>query len=86
MQILKELYCIAGRGTGKSTRIIARLSANRVLDMPGASFSFTGATYTQLQQRTVASVVAGWADLGLVEGKFTGVLEDQVGENLSLLH
>lgn len=64
----KELYCVAGRGTGKSTRIIAKLSANRVLDMPGASFSFTGATYTQLQQRTVASVVAGWADLGLVEG------------------
>ena len=36
----KELYCVAGRGTGKSTRIIAKLSANRVLDMPGASFLF----------------------------------------------
>lgn len=64
----KELFCVAGRGTGKSTKVMASLSAKRAFDMPGGCFSFTGATYAQLQQRTIPSVVGGWADLGYKEG------------------
>lgn len=64
-----KLILIGGRGTGKSTEIIAGLSLNRVQDMPGACFALLGNTYVQVQQRTLASTVTGWAKRGFIEGK-----------------
>lgn len=60
----KETFVVAGRGTGKSTKMIACDVARRAYDMPGAALGIVGASYTQVQQRTLASTMSGLVDLG----------------------
>lgn len=64
----KELYANMGRGLGKSTEIIAHLTANRVLDMPKAGFLIMGKTYKQILTKTLPATVDGWSKRGFVEG------------------
>lgn len=65
----KETIVIAGRGSAKSTEIIAGDLDRRFHDMPGAVFGLVGATYTQVQQRTLASTISGLARRGYIEDK-----------------
>jgi len=65
----KETYVIAGRGSAKSTEIIAGDLDRRFHDMPGAVFGLVGSTYTQVQQRTLASTISGLARKGYKEDK-----------------
>ena len=65
----KETYVIAGRGSAKSTEIIAGDLDRRFHDMPGAVFGLVGSTYTQVQQRTLASTISGLARRGYLEDK-----------------
>lgn len=58
---------IYGRRLGKSTEIIAHLSANRAFDMPGASFLMLGRTYKQILERTLAATKTGWLKRGYIE-------------------
>ncbi|MDD4516755.1 hypothetical protein [Massilibacteroides sp.] len=64
----KELYANMGRGLGKSTEIIAHLTANRVYDMPRAGFLIMGRTYKQILTKTLPATVDGWNKRGFVEG------------------
>jgi len=64
----KELYANMGRGLGKSTEIIAHLTANRVQDMPKAGFLIMGRTYKQILTKTLPATVDGWSKRGLIEG------------------
>ncbi len=64
----KELYAHMGRGLGKSTEIIAHLSANRVYDMPRAGFLIMGRTYKQILTLTLPATIVGWEKRGLIEG------------------
>jgi hypothetical protein len=64
----KELYAHMGRGLGKSTEIIAHLTANRVYDMPRAGFLLMGRTYKQILTKTLPATVDGWNKRGFVEG------------------
>lgn len=58
---------IYGRRLGKSTEIIAHLSAKRAFDMPGASFLMLGRTYKQILERTLAATKTGWLKRGYIE-------------------
>lgn len=60
---------IAGRATGKTTKLIARRSLRVARSMPGAYFAFVGDFYSNLLSNTVPSMIKGWNDDGLVEGK-----------------
>lgn len=64
----KELYANMGRGLGKSTEIIAHLTANRVYDMPKAGFLIMGRTYKQILTKTLPATIDGWSKRGFVEG------------------
>ena len=63
----KELYFHAGRRLGKSTEVIAHLTANRVHDMPKAGFLLMGRTYKQVLTRTLQQTVKGWEKRGYKE-------------------
>lgn len=60
---------IAGRGTGKTTKLIARRTQRVGKSMPGAYFAFVGDFYSNLLSNTVPSMIKGWNDDGMVEGK-----------------
>ena len=64
----KELYFHAGRRLGKSTEVIAHLTAKRVHDMPRASFLMMGRTYKQVLTRTLPGTIKGWNKRGYHEG------------------
>lgn len=65
----KDLNIIAGRATGKTTTILARRSKRINASMPGAYFAFVGDYYSNLLSNTVPSMLKGWEDQTLVEGK-----------------
>lgn len=60
---------IAGRGTGKSTQCIANRTIEDIHAMPGACIALLGNTYTQVQERTLASTVSGWGQRGFLQDK-----------------
>lgn len=64
-----NLNVVGGRATGKTTDIIAGRSIRIQRSMPGAYFAFVGDYYSNLLSNTVPSMIKGWNDLGLVEGK-----------------
>lgn len=64
-----NLYVVGGRATGKTTNIIADRALRIVKALPGAYFAFVGDTYANLLSNTVPSMIKGWNDLGLEEGK-----------------
>jgi hypothetical protein len=56
----KNLVFIGGRGTAKSTDIIAERSIDICQDMPRAPFAFVADTYVNLMTNIVPSVLLGW--------------------------
>lgn len=63
-----NFIAVAGRGTSKSTIIIARRSFNCVLLMPGAPLAIVADTYTNLVNNIMPAVQNGWRLRGLIEG------------------
>lgn len=60
----KNLYLIAGRGTGKTSDVLADRAQDICYDMPGAPMAFVGDTYMNLQKNTVKTFLDGWERLG----------------------
>lgn len=56
----KNLVFIGGRGTAKSTDIIAERSIDVCFDMPRAPFAFVADTYVNLMTNIVPGVLLGW--------------------------
>lgn len=56
----KNLVFIGGRGTAKSTDIIAERSIDVCYDMPRAPFAFVADTYVNLMTNIVPGVLLGW--------------------------
>ncbi|WP_338765949.1 hypothetical protein WAF17_02725 [Bernardetia sp. ABR2-2B] len=61
------MILIWGRGTGKSTGVIAPWSLRNVIAMPRSNGIFVGKTYEQLLIRTLPPVIAGLEKLGIYE-------------------
>lgn len=61
------LYCIAGRGTGKSTGVIAPRMADCCISMPKSNNGLLAKTYKQIKTRTLPATVSGWKKLGFVQ-------------------
>lgn len=59
-----EEIAVWGRGTGKSTGLIAPRSINCVMKMPRSRGAFVGETYLQLLERTLPPVIQGWEEQG----------------------
>jgi hypothetical protein len=60
----KNLYLVAGRGTGKTSDVLAERSQDIIHDMPGAPMAFVGDTYMNLIKNTVKTFLEGWERLG----------------------
>ena len=56
----KNLVFIGGRGTAKSTDIIAERSIDICYDMPRAPFAFVADTYVNLMTNIVPAILLGW--------------------------
>lgn len=56
----KNLVIVGGRGTAKSTDIIAERSIDVSYDMPRAPFAFVADTYVNLMTNIVPGVLLGW--------------------------
>lgn len=63
-----NFVAIAGRGTAKSTVIMARRSMRCVSLMPGAPFAIVADAYTNLINNIMPAVQNGWRIMGLIEG------------------
>ncbi len=63
----KNLYLISGRGTGKTSDVLADRARDICYDMPGAPFAFVGDTYINLIKNTVKTFLEGWERLGWIE-------------------
>jgi hypothetical protein len=57
-----NLYLIGGRGTAKSTEILAKRSIDVIYDMPRASFAFVSDTYVNLMTNIVPAILVGWEE------------------------
>ena len=55
-----NLYLYGGRGTAKSTDILAKRSIDVVYDMPRASFAFVSDTYVNLMTKIIPAIISGW--------------------------
>lgn len=55
-----NLYLFGGRGTAKSTDILAKRSIDVIYDMPRASFAFVSDTYVNLMTNILPAVILGW--------------------------
>lgn len=63
-----NLIAVAGRGTAKSTVIIAQRSFKAVNLMPGAPLGIVADTYTNLVNNIMPAVENGWRLRGWIEG------------------
>jgi len=63
-----EETAIWGRGTGKSTGLIAPRSIECIFAMPRSRGAFVGETYLQLMERTLPPVIQGWEEMGYKRG------------------
>lgn len=61
-----EETAIWGRGTGKSTGLIAPRSIQNIFAMPRSRGVFVAETYIQLMERTLPPVIQGWEEMGYV--------------------
>ena len=64
----KDLYLVAGRGTAKTTEIMAKRSQHIVHDMPRSQQVFTSDTYTNALTNIVPTLLEGWNREGWREG------------------
>ncbi len=55
-----NLYLIGGRGTAKSTDILAKRAIDVIYDMPRASFAFVSDTYVNLMTNIIPAIILGW--------------------------
>lgn len=55
-----SLYFFGGRGTAKSTEILAKRSIDVIYDMPRASFAFVSDTYVNLMTNIIPAILVGW--------------------------
>ncbi|MFZ4522990.1 MAG: hypothetical protein ACOYNC_14870 [Bacteroidales bacterium] len=55
-----NLYLYGGRGTAKSTEILAKRSIDIIYDMPRASFAFVSDTYVNLMTNIIPAILTGW--------------------------
>lgn len=65
----KNLYLVAGRGTAKSTDILAERSIDVVNDMPQATFAFVADTYVNLMCNVIPAVLEGWERKDFIQGR-----------------
>ncbi len=56
----KNLYLFGGRGTSKSTDILAKRTIDVIYDMPRACFAFVADTYVNLLTNIIPSIMLGW--------------------------
>ncbi len=55
-----NLYLYGGRGTAKSTDILAKRTIDIIYDMPRASFAFVSDTYVNLMTNIIPAIMLGW--------------------------
>ena len=55
-----NLYLYGGRGTAKSTEILAKRTIDVIYDMPRASFAFVSDTYVNLMTNIIPAIMLGW--------------------------
>ena len=55
-----NLYLYGGRGTAKSTEILAKRSIDVIYDLPRASFAFVSDTYVNLMTNIIPAILVGW--------------------------
>ena len=55
-----NLYLYGGRGTAKSTDILAKRTIDVIYDMPKASFAFVSDTYVNLMTNIIPAIMLGW--------------------------
>jgi len=73
----RDLYLYAGRGTGKSTDILAGRSEDIVREMPRGMFVFTSDTYVNLMTNIIPNIILGWEQrYDFYEGKHFVVDEE----------
>lgn len=63
-----NLYVVGGRGTSKSTDILAERTMDIVYDMPGAFIAFSSDTFMNSIKNIVPSIIEGWTRKGWAEG------------------
>ena len=63
----KNLYVIAGRGTGKTTDILADRSIDIAYDMPGCYIALSADTYMNAIKNVLPQLIEGWERNGWVE-------------------
>jgi hypothetical protein len=56
----RDLYLYAGRGTGKTTDILAGRSEDVIRELPRGMFVFTSDTYINLMTNIVPNIILGW--------------------------
>lgn len=60
-------FCVAGRGTGKTTGILAPKSAQHYFGtMPRGTHVIINATFTQAYTRTLKELIRGWQSIGYI--------------------
>ena len=64
----QHLILILGRGTGKTTDIIAKRSMDICYDMPGCYVAISSDTYMNALKNVLPSIVEGWQRNGWIEG------------------
>ena len=63
-----HLVLILGRGTGKTTDIIAKRLMDICYDMPGAYVAISSDTYMNAVKNVLPSIIEGWERNGWIEG------------------
>lgn len=64
---VKNLYLVLGRGTGKTTDILANRLKDICYEMPGCFIALTSDTYMNAMKNVVPSILEGWERSGWVE-------------------
>lgn len=62
------LYVIGGRGTSKSTDILAERTMDICYDMPGAFIALSSDTFMNATKNILPSIIEGWKRKGWIEG------------------
>lgn len=62
------LWIIGGRGTSKSTDILAERTMDMSYDMPGAFIALSSDTFMNATKNIVPSIIEGWNRKGWIEG------------------
>ena len=62
-----NLYLYGGRGTAKSTDILAKRIIDIIYDMPGAPFAFVADTYVNLITNILPHILLGWERMRFLE-------------------